>query len=52
MRTISAKEARQQFAQLLNEVYFGHKKILITRSGKPLVVVMSIKEYDEKIKKK
>ncbi|MCL5675967.1 MAG: type II toxin-antitoxin system Phd/YefM family antitoxin [Patescibacteria group bacterium] len=44
MKTVTAKYARQNFAEILNEVYFGHQKIVITRSGKPLVVITSIKE--------
>jgi len=51
MRTVTAKYARQNFAELLNEVHFGRKKILITRSGKPLVVLISTKDYQGKSKK-
>lgn len=51
MRAITAKEARRNFADVLNEVHFGRKRILITRSGKPLVVLISIKDYEEKIAK-
>lgn len=44
MKTVTAKYARQNFSELLNEVYYGKKKILITRSGKPLVILVSVKE--------
>lgn len=44
MKTVTAKYARQNFAEILNEVYYGRKKILITRSGKPLVILTSIKD--------
>lgn len=51
MKTVTAKQARQNFSELLNEVSFGNKKILITRSGKPLVIMVSAKEqYDKKEK--
>lgn len=46
MKTVTAKYARQNFAEILNEVHFGRKKILVTRSGKPLVVLVSMKEYE------
>lgn len=52
MKTVTAKYARQNFAEVLNEVYFGRKKILITRSGKPLVVLVSTKDYQNKDKSK
>ena len=51
MKTVTAKYARQNFAEIINEVHFGRKKILITRSGKPLVILTSIKDLLEKIKK-
>jgi prevent-host-death family protein len=44
MKTVSAKYARQHFADILNEVHYGGEKVLITRSGKPLVIVTSTKE--------
>lgn len=47
MKTITAKYARQNFAEILNEVHFGKKKILITRSGKPLVILISTKSQQD-----
>lgn len=43
MKTVTAKYARQNFAEIINEVHFGRKKILITKSGKPMVVLTSTK---------
>lgn len=48
MKKVTAKYARQNFAEVLNEVHFGRKKILITRSGKPLVVLISTRDFKEK----
>lgn len=45
MKSVTAKYARQNFAEILNEVHFGRKKITITRSGKPLVVLVSTKDF-------
>jgi len=52
MKSVTAKYARQNFADILNEVHFGRKKITITRSGKPLVVLVSIKDYQSSKEKK
>ena len=48
--TVTAKYARRNFSEILNEVHFGRKKIVITRSGKPLVVLTSTKDLDSKEK--
>lgn len=52
MKTYSAKYARQHFADVINEVHFGLKDILITRSGKPVVVITSSKKFASKNVKK
>ncbi len=44
MKTVSAKYARQNFSEIINEVYFGQKQIIISKSGKPMVVLTSIKK--------
>lgn len=44
IKTVTAKYARQNFAEILNEAHYGNKRILITRSGKPLVILTSVKE--------
>lgn len=48
MKSVTAKYARQNFAEVLNEVHFGRKKIMITRSGKPLVILVSTRDYQDK----
>ena len=45
MKIVTAKYARQNFAEILNEVHFGRKKIIITRSGKPLAILISTRDY-------
>lgn len=52
MKTVTAKYARQNFAEILNEVHFGRKKMTITRSGKPLVVLISTRDYKQSLKSK
>jgi prevent-host-death family protein len=39
---------RQNFAEILNEVHFGRKKIIVTRSGKPIVILISTRDLKEK----
>lgn len=48
MRTVTAKYARRNFAEIINEVHFGRKKIIITKSGKPMVILVSTKEQPQK----
>lgn len=48
MKAVSAKEARQNFSEIINEVHFGRKKIVITKSGKPMVILVSTKEAQTK----
>ncbi|MBI4097003.1 MAG: type II toxin-antitoxin system Phd/YefM family antitoxin [Candidatus Levybacteria bacterium] len=52
MKTVTAKQARQNFSEIINEVHFGRKKILIARSGKPMVILISTKEQEGKKKGK
>lgn len=48
MKKVTAKYARQNFAELINEVYFGKKKIMVTRSGKPVIVLSRVEEVEKK----
>lgn len=44
--TISATEARQNFAQLINRVYHERSQVLVEKSGIPVVALISIDELD------
>jgi prevent-host-death family protein len=48
MKKVTAKYARQNFAELINEVYFGKKKIMVTRSGKPVIVLSRVEAVEKK----
>jgi len=48
MKTVTAKYARQNFSEILNEVHFGREKIMVTRSGKPLVILTSTIDNKDK----
>ncbi len=45
LRKISAKEARNSFSTILNEVAFGHKHYAITRHDKDAVVLLPAEEW-------
>lgn len=51
MKTITAKQARQNFAEIVNEVHYTGKPIQITKSGKPMVILISTKKSQEITKK-
>ncbi len=50
-KVISATEARVHFGELIRQVAEEDKVIIVQRSGKPQVVVLSVDEY-ERLKKK
>lgn len=50
MKTVTAKYARQNFAEIISEVHFAKKRIIITKSGKPMVILISTQEKPSKKK--
>lgn len=45
-QTVTAKQFRENFSEILNEAVYGGKKILITRNGKSQAVLVGIKGYN------
>lgn len=45
-RRMSAKEARDNFADLLGAVYYGKEPILVEKKGRPFAVVINPDEYE------
>ena len=45
-RTISLKEARQQFSSLVDKVGRLRERYVVTKNGTPRAVVMSAEEFD------
>ncbi|MCA9904047.1 MAG: type II toxin-antitoxin system Phd/YefM family antitoxin [Anaerolineae bacterium] len=41
MDTVSVRDARKQFTDLINRVYYGQAQVRITRHGKTLVRLVS-----------
>jgi len=46
--SVSARDARQKFSEVLNEAVYGRKKIFITRFGKPEAVILGLKNFNPK----
>lgn len=44
---IGAREARNNFAELLGKVHYGHQAVIVERSGKPMVAIIPIEVYEQ-----
>jgi len=47
LQTITTADARNNFANLLGGVYYGGKKYLIQKLGKPFAVLLNVEEYQK-----
>lgn len=45
-RRISAKEARDNFTDLLGTVYYGKEAVIVEKQGRPFAVVISPEQYE------
>jgi len=45
-RRMSAKEARDNFTDLLGMVYYGREPVIVERKGRPFAVVINPEEYE------
>ena len=45
-RRISAKEARDNFTDLLGTVYYGKEPVIVEKQGRPFAVVISPEQYE------
>lgn len=52
MKTITALDLRKRLGSVLNEVSKKGERVIISRANKPLAVMISIEEYEEKVLKK
>lgn len=43
---MGAKQARDHFSELLGAVHYGNETVIVERSGKPFVVVISPEQYE------
>lgn len=44
---MTAAEARENFSDVLNRVAFGQERILVTRHGKGLAVIVSVDDLEQ-----
>ncbi len=45
MRTISVRDARANFSELLGSVYYTNNPVIVEKKGKPFAVVVSPSQY-------
>ncbi|MBI4318178.1 MAG: type II toxin-antitoxin system Phd/YefM family antitoxin [Chloroflexi bacterium] len=45
-KTMKASEARQQFSQLLNQVFRGEARVLVEKSGIPVAGIISARDLE------
>ncbi len=45
VRTIGAREARNNFSQLLGQVHFGGQVVIVKRFGRPMVAIIPLEDY-------
>lgn len=46
MTTITMSQAREKFADCADDVYFRGKRICVERRGKPVLVMVSVEDYE------
>jgi|SRR5579875_3549398 len=45
-KRVSAKEARDNFTDVLGLVYYGNESVIVEKKGRPFAVVISPREYE------
>lgn len=48
---VSTATAKRDFSQLVNQVYYGHRRVVVTSRGKPKVAIVKLKDASERITK-
>ena len=46
-RVVTATEARVHFGELMRRVVEGRESVVVERGGKPQVVILSVRDYEE-----
>lgn len=47
METISCREAKNNMAEVLNKVAYGHKRYKIARHNKGMAIIISVEDWEE-----
>lgn len=46
IKRMSAKEARERFAELLGQVHYGKDTVIVEKQGKPVAAVIDMERYE------
>ena len=46
MTRVPASQAREKFAELVNEVAFGHQRVVLHRHGKDIVAMIPVEDLE------
>ena len=46
IKRMSAKEARDRFAEVLGHVHYGKTTVIVEKQGKPMVAVIDVEWYE------
>ena len=46
-KRLNARAARNQFSDLVGQVHYTGEPVIIERSGKPMVVMLSVERYEQ-----
>jgi prevent-host-death family protein len=49
VKTMGAREARNNFSQLLGQVHFGGQVVVVERFGRPMVAIIPLEDYQQLI---
>ena len=47
--TVGSRDARNQFSHLIGEVHYGGQVVIVERSGRPMVAIIPIDDYERLI---
>jgi prevent-host-death family protein len=50
VKKMSAKEARDRFAEVLGQVHYGKDTVIVEKQGKPMVAVIDVERYGRLVK--
>ena len=50
IKKMSAKEARDRFAEVLGQVHYGKDTVIVEKQGKPMVAVIDVERYGRLVK--
>jgi prevent-host-death family protein len=52
MQTLTTMDLRKNMGEILDKIVKNNEPVMISRANKPLAVILSISEYEEKVHKK